>query len=125
MSADRNNDCIEPIGLLAGWGRYPIVVAEALRRRGHRVIGLGVRDHANPLLAELCDEFEWIGLGTIGRAIRRFRRSGVTRAVMAGKIHKVMFYRPGWWLRHCPDWTALQTFFGHFVSGAKDRKDDS
>ena len=125
MSVDSHHSRVEPIGLLAGWGRYPIVVAEALRRRGHRVIGLGVRDHADPLLAELCDEFEWIGLGTVGRAIRQFRRAGVSRAVMAGKIHKVMFYRPGWWLRHRPDWTALHTFFGHFITGAEDRKDDS
>jgi len=45
--------------------------------------------------------------------------------VMAGKIHKVTFYRPGWWLRHRPDWTAVQTFYRHFVTGVKDRKDDS
>jgi UDP-2,3-diacylglucosamine hydrolase len=115
----------EPVGILAGWGRYPIVVAEAMRRRGHRVIGLGVRDHADPILAELCDEFHWIGLGTVGGAIRRFRRAGITRAVMAGKIHKVLFYRPGWWLRHRPDWGAVRTFYRHFVTGAKDRKDDT
>jgi UDP-2,3-diacylglucosamine hydrolase len=125
MKLGTQNSDAEPIGLLAGWGRYPIVVAEALRRRGHRVIGLGVRDHADPQLAQLCDEFAWIGLGTIGRAIRHYRRRGVTRAVMAGKIHKVTFYRPGWWLRHCPDWTAMRTFYRHFVTGGKDRKDDS
>jgi DUF1009 family protein len=115
----------EPIGLLAGWGRYPIVVAETMRKCGYRVVCLGVRDHADPVLAELCDDFDWIGLGTVGGAIRRFRRAGVTRAVMAGKIHKVMFYRPGWWLRHRPDWGAVRTFYRHFVTGAKDRKDDS
>jgi DUF1009 family protein len=125
MDQKRLSGEVEPIGLLAGWGRYPIVVAEALRRRGHRVIGLGVRDHADPQLAQLCDEFEWIGLGTVGRAIRHFRRRGVSRAVMAGKIHKVTFYRPGWWLRHRPDWTAVRTFYRHFVTGANDRKDDS
>src|SRR4051812_35431020 len=84
---------IDPIGLLAGWGRYPIVVAESLRRRGHRVIGLGVRDHADPQLAQICDEFRWIGLGSIGFAIRQFRAHNVRRAVMAGKVHKVTFYR--------------------------------
>ncbi len=125
MSTNSSPNDAEPIGLLAGWGRYPIVVAEALQRHGHRVIGLGVRDHADPLLANLCDEFQWIGVGTLGAAIRRFRRSGVKRAVMAGKIHKVMFYRPGWWLRHRPDWTAMRTFYSHFVSGARDRTDDS
>lgn len=115
----------EPIGLLAGWGRYPIVVAEELRRRGHRVVCTAVRDHADPALAELCDEFHWVGMGSIGGIIRRFRQHGVERAVMAGKIHKVLFYRPGWWLRHHPDWTAARTFYRHFVTGTKDRKDDS
>ena len=114
----------EAIGLLAGWGRYPLVVAEALRRRGHRVVALGVRDHADPALVEMCDEFKWIGLATVGGAIRQFRRWGATRAVMAGKIHKVMFYHPRWWLRHRPDWTALRTF-RHFLTGRRDRKDDS
>jgi DUF1009 family protein len=125
MTVDRIADEGEPIGLLAGWGRYPIVVAEALRRRGHRVVGLGVRDHADPMLAELCDEFKWIGLGTVGGAIRHFRRTGVRRAVMAGKIHKVLMFRPGWWVRHRPDWVAARTFYRHFITGAKDRKDDS
>lgn len=115
----------EPIGLVAGWGRYPIVVAEAMRERGHRVVCLAVRDHADPELAKICDEFRWIGLGTVGRAIRHFRSHGVSRAVMAGKVHKVTFYRPGWWLRHSPDWTALRTFYRHFITGDKDRKDDS
>jgi DUF1009 family protein len=115
----------EAIGILAGWGRYPIIVAESLRRRGFRVIGLGVRDHADPQFARVCDEHEWIGLGSVGRVIRMFREHGVKRAVMAGKIHKVTFYRPGWLLRHRPDWTAMRTFYRHFVTGAKDRKDDS
>jgi DUF1009 family protein len=96
-----------------------------LQRRGHRVVGLGVRDHADPQLAEICDAFAWIGLGTVGGAIRYFRQAGVRRAVMAGKVHKVTFYRPGWWLRHRPDLAAIRTYYRHFVTGAKDRKDDS
>jgi DUF1009 family protein len=124
-NAVKHSRLAEPIGLLAGWGRYPIVIAEELRRLGHRVVCTAVRDHADPALAELCDEFHWVGMGSIGGIIRRFRQHGVERAVMAGKIHKVMFYRPGWWVRHHPDWTAARTFYRHFVTGTKDRKDDS
>jgi DUF1009 family protein len=118
-------DLSDPIGLLAGWGRYPFVVAETLRRQGHRVVGVGILDHTDATLRELCDEFAWIGLGGIGRAIRKFRRWGVRRAVMAGKVHKVTFYRPGWWLRHRPDWTGLRTYYGQFLTGRCDRKDDT
>jgi DUF1009 family protein len=115
----------EPIGLLAAWGRYPIVVAQELQRQGYRVVCTAVRDHADPALADYCDEFYWTGMGGIGGIIRRFRQHGVQRAVMAGKIHKVTFYRPGWWVRHRPDWTAARTFYRHFVTGTTDRKDDS
>jgi UDP-2,3-diacylglucosamine hydrolase len=115
----------EPIGLLAGWGRYPFEVATALRNQRLPVVGIGILDHTDPHLADLCEEFDWIGLGGIGRAIRKFRGWGVRRAVMAGKVHKVTFYRPGWWVRHRPDWIGLRTFYRQFVTGGRDRKDDS
>ncbi len=67
------------IGLLAGWGRYPIVVAEALKRQGYDVCCLGVKDHADPVLAEICDDFAWLGLAKLGRAVRFFRQREVHR----------------------------------------------
>lgn len=124
LDEDLNADP-RPIGLLAGWGHYPFAVAEALKRRGRRVACLAVKDHADPNLANLCDEFAWIGLGSVGGAIRRFRRWGVRRAVMAGKIHKVLLFRPGWWWRHRPDWKCLSAFSAQLITGAKDRKDDT
>ena len=113
------------VGLLAGWGRFPILVAHALRREGYEVYGLGVRDHADPALAELCKEFDWIGVAGIGRAIRFFRRHQVAHATMAGKIQKIQLFRLRTWLRHFPDWTCIKTFWPHFVTGNKDRTDDT
>ena len=119
------NHSDEPIGLLAGWGTFPFAVAQALRQQRRTIVGLGVRDHADPALAELCDEFAWVGIGSVGRAIRYFRKWNVRRAVMAGKIHKVMIFRPGWWWRHRPDWKCIKAFYGQLITGAKDRKDDT
>jgi DUF1009 family protein len=115
----------EPIGLLAGWGRLPFAVAEALRRQGKSVVGLGIHDHTDPHLAELCDQFDWIGLGGIGRAIRKFRGWGAKRAIVAGKVQKVTFYQPRWWLKHRPDWTGLRSYYRQFLTGGRDRKDDT
>jgi hypothetical protein len=111
--------------LLAGWGRFPVALAEALRRRGYHVCGLAIKDHADPALAECCDEFAWVGLSKLGRAIRYFRRHGVREATMAGKIHKVQLYQPWAWFRYLPDWRTLRTFWPHFVAGRRDRKDDT
>ncbi len=116
---------LPPIGVLAGWGRLPFAVAGALHRQGIPVAGIGVRDHADPRFAERCDHFDWIGAGSLGRAIRLFNRWGVSRATMVGKIHKAMFMQPRWWIRHRPDWKTLRAFAPYLFTGSKDGKDDT
>jgi DUF1009 family protein len=86
---------------------------------------LGIKDHADPSLAEFCHDFRWIGLGRIGAAIRFLRRRGVADATMAGKIQKVRLFEPWTIARHLPDWTGLRTFYPHFVSRRQDRRDDT
>ena len=113
------------VGLLAGWGRYPIVVAEALKRQGCYVCCLGVKDHADPILADICDEFAWQGLAKLGHAVRFFHRRGVQVATMSGKIHKVKLYQPWLWIKHMPDWTMIKTFYPHFITRSQDRRDDT
>jgi DUF1009 family protein len=114
-----------PIGLLAAWGRFPILVAEALRESGHRVCCLGVRHHADPALRSICHEFRWLGAARLGAAIRWYRRRGVQQATMAGKFHKVQLYQPWFWWHFAPDWTTFRTFWPHFVSRTRDCKDDT
>ncbi|REJ68502.1 MAG: LpxI family protein [Planctomycetota bacterium] len=113
------------IGLLAAWGRYPIVVAEELKRQGHQVYCLGITGLADPSLADICDDFQPIGCAKLGAQIRYFRRHGVRRATMAGKIHKVAMFQPFAVLRHLPDWRCLRVYYPHFILGTKDRKDDT
>ena len=115
----------ERIGILAGWGRYPVVVAEAIRRRGGRPAILSIRDHADAELAPLADIAGGIGVAEIGTAIDFFRRHGVRRVTMAGKIHKAKLFGRNAWLRHLPDWTGIRTFWPHVVSRRRDNRDDS
>lgn len=112
-------------GLIAGWGRYPLLVAEALRRHGCEVYCLGVRGQADPALAGLCDDFRWNGIARFGSAIRYFKRHGVTRAMMAGKIHKVELFRPWRFLRYLPDLRTIRMLIPHFLTRRKDCKDDT
>lgn len=116
----------EKIGLLAGWGRYPVIVAETLKHQGCRVYCLGVKGHADPELARICDDFRWIGVAKLGAQIRYFRRRGISRATMAGKLfkHLLLFHGIGW-LRHLPDLRCCRTFCPHFFTGTKNRNDDA
>ncbi|OHB80778.1 MAG: hypothetical protein A2V98_04550 [Planctomycetes bacterium RBG_16_64_12] len=113
------------VGLIAGWGRLPIVVAQALRRQGARVYCLGALGHADPRLAEVCDEFRFRGLARFGSAVRYFRRRGVVEAVMAGKIHKRFMFQPWFMIRQLPDLRTIRAFVPHFLTKHKDCKDDS
>lgn len=113
------------IGILAAWGRLPVLVAEELRRQGYHVSCLGVVGHADPHLKEICNDFQWIGWGSLGGAIRYFRRMGVNQATMVGKFQKVALYQPNLWWRHLPDWTGIKTFWHFFVTKQRDHKDDS
>ena len=113
------------VGLLAGWGRYPLLIAQALRRQGSRTYCLGVLGHADPKLAELCEDFRFSGLGKFGAAVRYFKRHGVTDVMMAGKIHKSFMFQPWFCIRHLPDWRTFRAFVPFFLTRRKDCKDDS
>ena len=112
-------------GLVAGWGRYPLIVAQALRQQGYKVYCLGIKDHADPGLREVCHDFREEGLARLGAHMRYFHAHGVQQATMAGKIHKSLIFRRGFLLAHRPDWACLRTYYPHFLAGRKDRKDDT
>ena len=113
------------IGLVAGAGRYPLVVAEALLEQGHEVYCIGVKDHADPKLSNLCTDYIQCGMGRLGTGIRYFRQNHVCRATMAGKIQKVSLFKPLYWLNLFPDWRGFCTFYPHFISRKKNRCDDT
>ena len=115
----------ETIGIIAGWGRFPVAVAEAIRRRGGRTAILSIRDHADAALEPLADVHGQVGIAQLGGAIDFFRGHGVTRATMAGKVHKTKLFGRHAWLHHLPDWQALVTFWPHFISRRRDNRDDS
>lgn len=113
------------VGILAGWGRLPLVVAETLRRQGCEVYCLGTIGHADPGLAQVCNDFRWSGVAKFGGAIRYFHHHGVTEATMVGKIFKVRLFQRWRWLRILPDWRTIRMFGPHFWTRKKDCRDDS
>ncbi len=100
-------------------------MAEALKRQGHRVYCVALKDHADPALVELCDGVQWTGLAKIGQAIRYLKRNGVHEAVLAGKVFKLRLFQPRVWLKLLPDWRTVRIFWSHFIGTKKDRKDDT
>ena len=113
------------VGLLAGWGRFPIIVADQLKRSGHRVICCGIKGHADESLISLCDEFRWFGMARMGSQLRFFKQNGVSQATMAGKIFKTLLLQKNSMFQHFPDWKCIKHFYPVYFANNKDRKDDT
>jgi DUF1009 family protein len=81
-----------PLGLIAGNGRFPFLVAAAGRRAGRRVVAVAIKEETDPALAGEVDEIHWVSLGQLGRCIDALKGGGVQEAVMAGQVkHKQIF----------------------------------
>jgi DUF1009 family protein len=113
---------LEPIGLIAGSGRFPILFAEAARRQGLRVACVGIRYEASEELRSLCASFDIVGVAHLGRMIRAFRRRRVRQIVMAGKVTKNVIYTPWRIVQLCPDLRTLQWWYRR---NRVDNRDDS
>lgn len=78
------------VGLIAGNGRFPLLVLEAARAMGHEVVVIAVKEEADADLdaaaARLGAPMHRVSLGHLGTAIDLLRGAGVTQAVMAGQV---------------------------------------
>jgi len=113
------------IGLIAGRGRYPIYLVEALKQQGVGVYCLGIVNHADPILQSMCDAWAPLGLGRLQTAFRFFRKHGLTHGTMAGGINRRLLLEPMLIWKQLPDWYTLRTFAPMFLTRRKDCNADT
>lgn len=101
-----------PIGLIAGEGELPLLVARGIHAAGRRVACIGLHDQFTPELPSFCDEFASAGVVQIGKWIRLARRFGIRECVMVGRVSKARMHDPLRVLRQLPDWRAIKLWYG-------------
>jgi hypothetical protein len=112
----------KPVGLIAGSGRPPFLVAQGIRKAGRPVVIVALRDHASPRLSYEADAFCWAGITRMGRWIGALRSHGVSEAVMIGAVNKRHMYLPWRMVRFIPD---LRTARLYYVRARKDKRDNA
>ncbi len=100
-----------PIGLIAGQGALPVIVARGMRAAGRRVCCIGLADQYVPELPALCDDFAEAGVVQLGKWLRLARRFGVREAVMVGRVSKARMHDPLRIFRQLPDWRAFNLWY--------------
>ncbi|NLH80806.1 MAG: UDP-2,3-diacylglucosamine diphosphatase LpxI [Phyllobacteriaceae bacterium] len=72
----------EPLVILAGGGRFPVLVAEAARAAGRPVTLAGIRGEADPAIEAF--DHVWIGRGHVSRLMRLARARRARDLVIVG-----------------------------------------
>ncbi len=99
------------LGLIAGEGRLPVLVARGMRAAGARICAVGLRHHYDPELPPLCDSFVEAGVFQLGRWVRALRQGGATTAVLVGRVAKARMHDPLRLLRQIPDWRSAKLWY--------------
>lgn len=111
------------LGLIAGEGRLPFMVADGARRAGLRVVCIGLAGSASQELAGHVDDFFYGAVARPGGWMRKLRRRGVTHAIMVGRVAKTGIFTPWRIFRYLPDWRALRIWYVRLRG--KDKRNDS
>jgi DUF1009 family protein len=102
------------VGLIAGGGRLPIIVAQGLRRHGHPVHGLGLSGQYEKELPDLCDTFRQVGVLRVGSWGKHLNRRGVRHAIMVGKVDKAnLMHNPARFVHNIPDLKTVVAWYKH------------
>ncbi|ACV69510.1 LpxI family protein [Desulfohalobium retbaense] len=76
------------LGLVAGQGQFPALVAAGAKAQGWGVAAVGFAENTTSGLAAETDWFQWLKLGQLGKLVAFFRTHGVRQVVFAGAINK-------------------------------------
>jgi DUF1009 family protein len=119
-----------PLGLIAGEGIFPLLVARGARAAGRKVVAAAFGGSAWPELRGEVDVFKWVGVMRVGQWIRVLRSQGCTEAILVGRVAKEKIYNRWRWFQYIPDFTTLGIWYktlrwdkrDHSVLGAVDRE---
>ncbi len=90
----------ERLGLIAGNGKFPLLVLDAAHSKGMQVVVAAIKEETSPEIEQHgAAAVYWLSLGELSKLIEAFKSEGVTRAIMAGQVkHKQIFssIKPDW-----------------------------
>lgn len=99
---------MSPLGLIAGEGVFPVLVARGAKSAGRPVVCAAFAGHAWPDLVAECDRFRWVSIARVNQWIKPLREAGCTEAIMVGRVAKAQIYDRWRYFRYIPDWRALK-----------------
>jgi len=104
------------IGIIAGMGELPVIIAKDARERGYKVITVALETLASLEMDSVSDEIRWVNPGKFGELIDILKKYQIKEAIMAGKVPKSLLFKS----KITPDLRAVKLLFS-----IKDKSDDA
>ncbi|MBI4055039.1 MAG: UDP-2,3-diacylglucosamine diphosphatase LpxI [Elusimicrobia bacterium] len=105
----------ETLGLIAGFGRFPQLLAEEARRKGRRIVAVGFEGETEPDLERFVDRLYWFRLGQFQKTLNALHQEGARQVVLAGRVSHSSLYK-----KIRPDWRAVR-----FLATLRDKRADT
>ncbi|MFH1074924.1 MAG: UDP-2,3-diacylglucosamine diphosphatase LpxI [Candidatus Firestonebacteria bacterium] len=80
------------IGLVAGGGLLPVYFCKNAKKAGKKVITVALKNEADKALEKHSHKIFWYDIGDFGKAINIFKKLGIKKAFVVGKIRKVRLF---------------------------------
>jgi DUF1009 family protein len=106
---------IKKLGIIAGNGVFPRLVAEGASANHIDVFAVAHRDESLPELEDVITNIHWIKVGQVGRMLKYFKKNNITHVCMAGGLNK-----SNWIKKVRPDLTGLR-----LIASLLTKNDDS
>ena len=104
------------IGIIAGMGELPVIIAKDAKERGYKVITVALENLASLEMDSVSDMIRWVNPGKFGELIDTLKKHRIKEAIMAGKVPKSLLYKSN----ITPDLRAVKLLFS-----IKDKSDDA
>ena len=120
---DTIDEVREVLGLIAGEGRLPFLIAAGAKKAGLKVICVGLAETPEEGLIDEVDVFYRVAIARPGGWIRKLRKHGITKTIMVGRVSKGRLFTPWRILRYLPDWRAFRLYYWRLRN--KNKQTDS
>ncbi|MFC1704374.1 LpxI family protein [Candidatus Omnitrophota bacterium] len=88
MSTINSNQKPKILGLIAGNGRFPVVFAQAAKRKANvTIFAVGIKGDTSRELKKYVDKLFWVGPGELKKLLGMLKAGNISEVVMAGQVN--------------------------------------
>lgn len=112
-----NNDVPSRVGLIAGEGKLPLILAKNAKNEGVSISAVGIKGKTNKNLRKYVKDFHAVKLGQLNKLVQYFKKRSLKKVVMIGKVPKIHLFGK---MR-----LAMDKELRNLLEDVRDKKDNS